>query len=309
MSSREGSRRGPATLGARAGSRRGRGTLSAHERAFSRSAVPWLRPLVAVAVGAVFFVPLYLGLVNVVKRTDLIGPQPAALPVPPTLDNLGRVLTRPDRLFWASLTNSVTVTALSVAVLTVLSAMLGHYLARSRSRWGDVLTLVLLSGLMIPPQVILIPVTDVLRVAHLMTTLQGLVLFNVGYYLPFGVFVFTGFIRSVPVELEEAAAIDGASRLQVFWQIVFPLLRPATASVLIFLGVWIWNDFIDPLVILGPSQGTTVTTGIYRSVGQYQVDLGGVFALMFLSTLPVMVFYLALQKHFVKGLTGGATKG
>jgi raffinose/stachyose/melibiose transport system permease protein len=73
--------------------------------------------------------------------------------------------------------------------------------------------------------------------------------------------------------------------------------------------VWIWNDFIDPLVILGPSQGTTITTGIYRAIGQHQADFGAVFALMFLATVPVLIFYLALQKHFVKGLTGGATKG
>jgi raffinose/stachyose/melibiose transport system permease protein len=171
------------------------------------------------------------------------------------------------------------------------------------------LMLVLLCGLMIPPQVILMPVTRVLRVAHLMTTLQGLVLFNVGYYVPFGVFVFAGFMRSIPVELEEAAAIDGAGKARIFWRIVFPLLRPATASVVIFLGVWIWNDFLDPLIILGPSQGTTVTTGIYRSIGQYQSDFGTVFALMFLATLPVVIFYLLLQRHFVKGLTGGATKG
>jgi raffinose/stachyose/melibiose transport system permease protein len=149
----------------------------------------------------------------------------------------------------------------------------------------------------------------VLRIAGLMTTLQGLVLFNVGYYVPFGVFVFSGFIRGVPVELEEAALLGGASRTQVFWRIVFPLLRPATASVMIFLGVWIWNDFIDPLIILGSNRGTTITTGIYRSIGQYQADLGSVFALMLLATLPVLIFYLALQKQFVKGLTGGATKG
>lgn len=275
----------------------------------NRSAVPWLRPIVAIVVSAAFFVPLYLVCVNVIKRGDLITKEPAALPIPPTLDNIQAVLTRPDGLFWVSLTNSLIVTVLSILALTVLSAMLGHYLARSRSAWARALTVVLLCGLMIPPQVILIPVTDVLRFTHLMTTLQGLILFNIGYYIPFGVFVFTGFIRTVPVELEEAALIDGASRMQVFWRIVFPLLRPATASVLIFLGVWIWNDFIDPLVILGPSQGTTVTTGIYRSIGQYQADFGSVFALMFLATLPVLIFYLALQKHFVKGLTGGATKG
>jgi raffinose/stachyose/melibiose transport system permease protein len=271
--------------------------------------VRWVRPSVALAVGAVFFVPLYLVLVNVFKEGPSIAPSPASLPIPPTMDNIIAVVTRPDQLFWVSLTNSIVVTVLSVVVLVVLSAMLGHYLARTRRTWTRVLTLVLLAGLMIPPQVILIPISDVLRIAGLMTTLQGLVLFNVGYYVPFGVFVFSGFIRGVPVELEEAAVLDGASRWQVFWRIVFPLLRPATASVMIFLGVWIWNDFIDPLIILGPSEGTTITTGIYRSIGQYQADLGSVFALMALATLPVLIFYLALQKQFVKGLTGGATKG
>ena len=268
-----------------------------------------LRPLVATAVAAVFFLPLYVALANVFKRGDLIAKEPAAPPIPPTLDNILAVLRRPDGLYWVSLTNSVIVTGLSILILTVLSAMLGHYLARHRGRWSRLLLLLLLCGLMIPPQVILMPIVRVLQVTHLMSTLQGLILFNVGYYVPFGVFVFTGFIRSVPVELEESAALDGASHFQVFWRIVFPLLRPATASVLIFLGVWIWNDFIDPLIILGPSQGTTVTTGIYRSIGQYQADFGSVFALMFLATLPVLVFFLALQKQFVKGLTGGATKG
>lgn len=275
----------------------------------SETRAPWLRPLVAIAVSAIFVVPLYVVCTNVIKQGNRIGKDLAGLPIPPTLSNLRGVLTRPDHLFWASLANSVLVTALSILVLTVLSAMLGHYLARSRSRWTRALTLLLLCGLMIPPQVILMPVTQVLRMTHLMTTVQGLVLFNIGYYIPFGVFVFSGFMRSIPVELEEAAAIDGAGRGRVFWRIVFPLLRPATASVLIFLGVWIWNDFLDPLIILGPSQGTTVTTGIYRAIGQYQADFGTVFALMFLATLPVLIFYLALQKHFVKGLTGGATKG
>lgn len=267
------------------------------------------RKLLAVAIAAAFFVPLYLALVNVFKPGHRIAPSPASLPIPPTLDNIQAVLSRPDQLFWVSLANSLIVTSLSIGILTVLSAMLGHYLARTGNRWNRWLTLLLLCGLMIPPQVILKPITDVLQAVGLMTTLPGLILFNVGYYVPFGVFVFTGFIRSVPVELEESAAIDGATRMQIFWRIVFPLLRPATASVLIFLGVWIWNDFLNPLIILGPGRGTTITTGIYRSIGQYQQDFGAVFAFMFLATLPVLIFFLLLQKQFVKGLTGGATKG
>jgi raffinose/stachyose/melibiose transport system permease protein len=268
-----------------------------------------VRPILAMTAGSVFSIPLYAVLANAFKRGPDIAPSPMSLPSPPTLDNLTAVMSRPDRLFWASLTNSVVVTGLSVAILTLLSAMLGHYLARTDARWGQVATLVLLSGLMIPPQVILLPIVRVLDLFGLMTTLQGLVLFNVGYYVPFGVFVFAGFVRTIPRELEEAAAIDGAGPIRVFWQVVFPLLRPATASSVIFFSVWIWNDFINPLIILGPSQGTTVTTGIYRAVGQYQVDFGTLFGLMFLASLPVLIFYLLLQKHFVKGLTSGATKG
>lgn len=275
----------------------------------SASAGRALRPLAVTAAGTAFSLPLYVVLANVVKRGPEIARSPVSLPAPPTLANLSAVLNRPDRLFWVSLTNSLLVTGLSVLVLTVLSAMLGHYLARTPSRWGRAITLVLLCGLMIPPQIILLPITEVLRSVGMMATVQGLVLFNVGYYIPFGVFVFSGFVRTIPVELEQAAAIDGAGRFQVFWRIVFPLLRPATASAVIFFGVWIWNDFLDPLIILGPGQGTTVTTGIYRSIGQYQADFGTVFGLVFLSSLPVLIFYLALQKQFVKGLTSGTMKG
>ena len=269
----------------------------------------WARPVVALFVTTAFFLPLYLVLVNVFKHGSDITAHPASLPIPPTLASINQVLSRPDHLFWYGLVNSVEVTAVSITVLTVVSAMLGHYLARAKGAWAKVVMVTLLCGLMIPPAVILEPVTEVLRALGLMTTVPGLVLVNLGYYVPFGVFVFAGFVKTIPIDLEEAAALDGASRLRVFWTVVFPLLRPASASVLIFLGVWIWNDFLDPLIILGPTNGTTVTVGIYRAIGEHQSDFGAVFALMFLATLPILIFYLAFQRHFVKGLTGGATKG
>ncbi|MFE6955744.1 carbohydrate ABC transporter permease [Streptomyces sp. NPDC057696] len=270
---------------------------------------PWIRPGVTLVVTATFFLPLYLVLANVFKPGKDISAHPASFPWPPTFDNISAAVDRPDRLFWNGLINSVTITLLSIAVLTVVSAMLGHYLSRSRNRFARIALLVLLAGLMIPPQVILVPVTEVLRLTGMMTTIQGIVAFNVGYYVPFGVFVFSGFIRTIPLELEESAQLDGAGRWRTFWHVVFPLLRPATASVLIFLGVWIWNDFLNPLIILGPAGGTTVTVGVYRAIGEHQSDYGQVFGLMFLAALPVLIFYLALQKHFVKGLTGGAVKG
>ena len=273
------------------------------------SRTTWVRPVVALFVTAAFFMPLYLVLANVFKPGGDITAHPASLPLPPTLASLKAVLSRPDHLFWYGLVNSVEVTAVSITILTVISAMLGHYLARSKGVLPKITLGVLLAGLMIPSPVILEPLTEVLRSMGLMTTVPGLVLANIGYYVPFGVFVFMGFVKSIPVELEEAAALDGTGRFRAFWVIVFPLLRPAAASVMIFLGVWIWNDFLNPLIILGPANGTTVTVGIYRAIGEHQSDFGQLFALMFLATLPILIFYLAFQKHFVKGLTGGATKG
>jgi raffinose/stachyose/melibiose transport system permease protein len=111
-----------------------------------------------------------------------------------------------------------------------------------------------------------------------------------------------------PIELEEAAAIKERIGLRTFWQIVFLLLRPASASVLFFLGVWIWSDFLNPLIILGPTSGTTVAVGVYRAIGEHSSDLGALFGFMSLASVSVLIFFLAFQRHFVKGLTGGATK-
>lgn len=269
----------------------------------------WVRPIVALVTAAFFFLPLYIAIVNVFKPSSEVVSSPLSLPVNPTLDNIVGVLSRPDNLFWDGLINSVQLTVISVAIATILAAMAAHYLVRSGQLWGRIMLGIMLVGLMIPPAVIMVPITRILRSMGIMSTLPGAVLVDVGYYLPFAVFVFAGFIRSIPRDLEEAAAVDGAGKLRIFWQIVFPLLRPASASVLIFLGVWIWNDFLTPLLVLGPDTGNTITVGIYRSIGTYQQDYGSVFAFMFLATIPVLIFYLLFQKHFVTGLTGGATKG
>uniref|UniRef100_A0AAU2VUV8 Carbohydrate ABC transporter permease n=1 Tax=Streptomyces sp. NBC_00008 TaxID=2903610 RepID=A0AAU2VUV8_9ACTN len=274
-----------------------------------KTRIPWLRPLFATGVAGVFCLPLYVALVNVFKPSADVVASPLALPAPPTLENLQQVLTRPDGLYWYGLVNSLILTAASILITTVLAAMAAYRLVRSGRWWSRAVIAVMLTGLMIPPAVIILPVTRILDAVGLMHTMPGAVLVNVGYYLPFAMLVFMGFVRSIPRELEEAAAVDGAGLFRTFWQVVFPLLRPASASVLIFLGVWVWNDFLTPLLVLGPGAGNTVTVGIFRSIGPYQQDFGAVFAFMLLATLPVLVLYLAFQKHFVRGLTGGATKG
>lgn len=262
-------------------------------------------------IAALYGLPLYLALVNTFKTQQQILYHPIALPNPFTLANLADILTRPDYLIYKGLATSLAITAVSVACLVVLSSAIGYYLARNPSRWANILLAVFMAGLMIPPQIYLIPVVVIFRKLGLIGTPYGLVLLFVGGgLLSFGVFVYTGFIKTIPRELDEAAIIDGVGEFRLFWQIIFPLLRPATATVSIFLSLWVWNDFLFPLIILGPAKGLTITTGIYIALGQlYSISYGQMFAMMALASVPVLIFYFVLQKEFIAGLTGGALKG
>ncbi len=269
-----------------------------------------LRIGVAAILTIVFALPLYLAVVNVFKTQNQISYHPISPPNPFTLENLYSVVMRGDRLLFHGLQNSLFVVSVSLVLLVILSSVIGFYIARHNNRWTRLLLLLFVAGMMVPPQVTLIPVTRLLRFLRLMGTYPGLILYYTSTgLLSFAVFVFTGFVKSIPRELDEAAVLDGAGGFQLFWKVIFPLMRPATASVAIFLSLWMWNDFLNPLIILGPARGITITTGIYTALGQYSTDYGQMFALMFLSALPVLALYFALQKEFISGLTGGAIKG
>lgn len=268
-----------------------------------------LRGLLALFVTAVFTVPLYLALVNAFKTNDQIIASPAGFPVPITLGNFISVMSAPSGYFWEGILNSTLIIIPTMLGTIFLGSMLGYYLARSKGRGSTVVQGLLLIGLMLPFQVLLLPLSIIIRAIGLQGTLFGLILFNIAFYVPFAGFVFARFIQTVPFELEEAAALDGAGTFRTFAQIVVPLLRPTTASVLIFVGVWVWNDFLNPLVLLGPGGGKTATTGVYFAIGQFNTDYATMFALMLLAALPILAFFVLLQKRFVAGLTAGATKG
>ena len=270
----------------------------------------WIRKCFAAIVTVAFALPLYLAVVNVFKTLEQIRYHPIALPDPFTTDNLVNVINRPDNLLFEGLKNSLIVTTITVIVLVFFSSIIGYTIARSNNRLMRILLLLFVAGMLIPPQVTLIPITRFLKVLGLMGTYPGLILyFSGGGLLSFAVFVYTGFASTIPRELDEAAIIDGASGFTLFWKIIFPLMRPATATVAIYLSLWTWNEFLLPLIILGPSQGITITTGIYSAIGTYTTDYGQMFALMFLSALPVLAFFFLLQKEFISGLTSGAFKG
>ncbi|HEY3870258.1 MAG TPA: carbohydrate ABC transporter permease [Actinocrinis sp.] len=256
-----------------------------------------------------FVSPIYLTIVNAFKTQGQIIQNPEAPPAPPTLQNLSDALSRPDRIVQIGLANSAVTVAASLALIIPLGAAFSFWLTRRSARLRRTVLAVFAAGLMIPPAVILLPTIRILTYVHLDHSYPGLILANAGGgYLSFAVFVYSGFLRAVPDEVVEAAAIDGAGPLRIWWQVVMPLMRPATATVAIFLSLWIWNDFMNPQFILGPVRGQTITTGLYLSLGQYSTNYAQLFGVMLLAAVIPVAGYLALQKQFVAGLTAGATK-
>ncbi|MFB7496559.1 carbohydrate ABC transporter permease [Streptomyces sp. NPDC056161] len=266
--------------------------------------------LVAAGLITLAFVsPVYLTLVNAFKTQDQIIRDPAAPPAPPTTHNLTDALARPDRIVQIGLTNSAVTVLASVLLIIPLGAALSFWLSRRSARLRRIVLAGFAAGLMIPPAVVLLPTIRILTFLHLDHTYPGLILANVGGgYLSFAVFVYSGFLRSIPGEIIEAATVDGAGTLRIWRTIVMPLLRPATATVAIFLSLWIWNDFMNPQFILGPLHGQTITTGLYLSVGQFSTNYAQLFGVMLLAAVVPVAGYLTLQKQFIAGLTSGASK-
>ncbi|TVY04271.1 carbohydrate ABC transporter permease [Cohnella terricola] len=268
------------------------------------------RHLFLLPLSIMLLVPFYIALVNAFKTKNDILASPFSLPIDRmTFDNFIRSAVTPSFNIFKAYGTSILITGVSVALLILITSMMSFVFARLHNRFLSVCYLLLLSGLMIPPQVILIPLVKVLAALGLMFTPQGLILYNIGFYIPFTVFIYVGFIRTLSRELDESAKIDGASQYRIFWSILFPLLRPATASAVIFLCLWIWNDFINPVIILGSTGNYTVTTGIFQAVGQYSTNWDDVFALVVLASAPIFLLYLFMQRHFIAGLTEGSVKG
>lgn len=270
-----------------------------------------LRGLAFALIGVAMLAPLYLLVTNAFKtQQDIVG-SPFGWPDDGfTLDNLWRAATSTD----FNVVGAYGTTALLVIVVNVLSVLVAgpasYAIARGVRRGHRIVLLVMLAGLFIPSQAIVIPVIYVLKTLGLMGTLPGLVLFQTALTIPTTLFLFTAFVQSIPRELDEAARIDGASRLGTFWRVIFPLMKPAVATAVVLNAVGVWSDFVNPRIILGPGSGIyTVTTGVYSAISKYSTDFEIVYSNMLLAVAPVIIFYVLLQKRIIGGLTSGAVKG
>lgn len=250
---------------------------------------------------------LHRGLQRLKPGADIV-PSPWSLPSHPTLANLRAVLDRPDRLFWNGLVNIIEIAATSMIAVTLISAMLGYAIARSAHIGAKIVLVFVVCGLMVPSTVILTPITQILRYLGLMNTAPGLVLVNMSYYIAFGIFLFAGFVRTVPNRTGRGSRDrrSGSAADLLADRVPTPVAGVRRRTDL--PRVWILSDFLNPLIILGLTSGTTVAVGVYRAIGEHSSDLGALFGFMSLASVSVLIFFLAFQRHFVTGLTGGATK-
>lgn len=259
----------------------------------------------------VMLAPLYLVIVNAFKPESAIRQRPfSAAPGALSTDYLRAALSSPDY----NIIKSFGVTVMFVVLVNVLSLALAgpaaYVIARGTRRWHKGMLLVFLAGLFIPGQVLVIPVIYVLRFTGLMGTIPGFVLYEATLTLPLSMFLFVGYIKSIPRELDEAAQIDGAGRLRTFWQVIFPLMQPVVVTAIVLHTIGVWTDFVNPQIVLGPASGLyTVMTGVYSAIGLHTTDLSVVYPTLLLAIAPVLIFFVIMQRKIVGGLTAGATKG
>lgn len=271
----------------------------------------WGRIAFLVVISVLMLVPMYLLVVSAFKSQQDILAHPFSLsPDQLTTQYLKKAATNPD----FNIVKGYAVTILFVVSVNVLSVALAgpvsYVIARRSERRYRMLLLLFVAGTFIPSQVLVIPVVYTLKFLGLMGTIPGFVLFETTLTLPFSIFLYAGYIMTVPASLDEAAAVDGAGKHRVFWSIVFPLMKPAVVTMVILNTFSVWNDFVNPQIILGPGSGLyTVTTGVYAAVSQYSTDYTVVFPTLLLAVAPLLVVFVLLQRHVISGLTAGATKG
>ncbi|SEG88997.1 raffinose/stachyose/melibiose transport system permease protein [Nonomuraea solani] len=260
------------------------------------------REVVMLLVALVFVLPIYI-LVNLSLRPAGDVSSPLRPVTAPTFDNYAAAWEQAGMA--GALLNSAIVTTVSVLLIVVISSMAAYPLARITSGLSSTIFWLVLCGMLIPFQVALIPLYQTMRDLGLLGSLWALVILYAGAQVPFSIFLYTGFLRTIPKEYEEAASIDGAGALRTFRSVVFPLLRPVTGTVVILNAITVWNDFLVPLLYLSGTPRQTVTVALYAFVGQYVSNWPIVFAGLVISILPVLTVYFLLQRRIISGFAGG----
>lgn len=264
--------------------------------------------IVLVVMAAFTLFPLWFLLINSFKSQSQIVKSPLALPSGLDFSYIANAIEQIDLIPSFLLTALIAV--VGVVFIILVSSSVAWMMVRFKSKVANALLLVFTASMLVPFQAIMYPLIDEFDDLGLKNT-PGLILMYGGFGLAMSVFLYHGFIKSIPVSLEEAAFMDGANVFQVYWKIVMPLMRPTTATVAILNGMWIWNDYLLPFLVIGNGEHKTLTLSVYFAKiesGAYGNAWDLIFPAVLITIIPIVIIFLFLQKQIIKGMTAGSVK-
>ena len=265
----------------------------------------------------VFLFPFFIVIVNSAKDSFSITQNPLSLPSrwQKIFENMAAIWTSPNIQYSSSFLSSAVITAASLVLINLLAAQGAWALVRDKSRLSSGIFLVFVAAMVVPFQIVMFPLLtwfrDVSSVVgiRLLRSYTGILLAYIGFGMSQSIFMFHGFIKSIPLELEEAATIDGCQRWQIFYRIIFPILKPIQATVLVLNGIWIWNDYLLPLLILGKGNRVmTIPLAVSNFAGAYVKQWDLILTAILMAMIPVVILFLFAQKSIIKGMVAGSIK-
>lgn len=255
----------------------------------------------------IFATPFIFMLVNALKDRRGANLLELSLPEEFMWENFKEVFEANDYLIVTAFKNSIILTAGAVIMLIIVGSMAGYVLQRRTDRTTKAVSTLVMTGLMIPPAIL--PTIWIMQGLHLYKTMFGMILIETALQIPFTIMLYRGFMNTIPVELEEAGYIDGCTRGKMFVQIVFPLLKPVTSTIIILNAVTIFNDFTNPLYFLPGTENSTVQLTLYNFMGRYSSSYNLLFADVLIITIPMLILFLIFNQKIVDGMVAGAVKG
>ena len=260
-------------------------------------------------LAVLFLAPIGIILINSFKTRFLINASPFSLPLGEAFAGVNNFVTGiTDTGFLSAFFWSLFITVFSVAAIVLFCAMTAWYIVRVKSRFTSFLYYAFVFSMIVPFQMVMFTMAKIANVLYLDNPV-GLIFLYLGFGAGLSVFLFTGFIKTVPLTIEEAATIDGCNPVQTFFHVVFPVIKPTAITVAILNTMWIWNDYLLPYLVIGSDYKTIPIAVQYLKGGYGSVDMGALMAMLVLSILPVVIFYLFCQKYIIKGVAAGAVKG
>lgn len=267
--------------------------------------------LILCVLVVVFLTPIFFVLMNSFKGKLYISNNPFAFPTADTFSGLTNYINGIEKTgFFSAFGCSLFITVFSVLAIILFTSMTAYYLTRVKGKLTSVLYYLFVFSMIVPFQMVMFTMSKLANIFHLNNP-AGMVILYLGFGAGLSVFMFCGFIKSIPLEIEEAAMIDGCNPLQTFFGVVMPILKPTAITVAILNAMWIWNDYLLPYLVIGLStKYKTIPVAVQYLVGSYGAkDMGAMMALLVLSIIPIIIFYLLCQKYIIEGVVAGAVKG